>query len=138
MRLRTATAALLAVLLLGALSSGVSARPQASAEGKAKIKARLSPTSFTAARAGKIKLKYTFASPSTRFEYRLWMKKKAKWAKLRGVVHKGHFAGSRTRTIKSFFGRKKVAVGRYRLDLKADAKRISKYFRVILEFTRSS
>jgi hypothetical protein len=96
-----------------------------------KIRAHLTKTSFTAAKASKVKLVYSFSAPSKRFSYRLFRKSGAKWLKVRAITRRGRFTGSHTKTVKAIFGSKPVKVGRYRLVLSADANRITRAFRVV-------
>ncbi len=131
MKVRASFTTLLTVLIVSAVSSGALAGSTATDSAKTKITAKLSRASFTPAQANKVKLTYRFSTLTRSFEYRLFTKKGSRWTKLRSVAKKGSFLGARKQVVKSFFGVRKIAVGRYRLDLIADRGKISKYFRVL-------
>jgi hypothetical protein len=108
----------------------------ASARASGKVRARLSKTSFTSGEARTVKLLYSFAPASKRFTYLLSRQAGTRWVKLRAVVRKGRFSGSRTKTVKSIFGSKPVSAARYRLELRADANRVRLGFKVIASAPR--
>jgi hypothetical protein len=101
---------------------------QSAASGK--IRAHLSQASFAPAAASKVKLSYSFSPASSRFNYRLLLRKGSAWKALRTVKRNGRFSGSHSMAVKKLFGSKPVKVGRYRLELNADANRVVLGFRV--------
>lgn len=126
-------------LLLGSLLTltalGGTARG-AAASGR--ISASLSKKSLTASEAGKVKVTYRFTSVSKHFTYRLLKQNGSSWKNLRTVARTGRFKGSHTKTVKSFFGSRPVAVGRYRIELKGDANRVRLGFKIVKSSSNGS
>ncbi len=87
----------------------------------ARVSARLTGEIVPRPRAGAIKLVYTFTKPSTRFDYVLERRQGKRWGTLRSVHMTGRFRGSHSVTIKELFGRKPLRVGKYRLQISAEA-----------------
>lgn len=130
MRTRSITVRLIALLAFCAIVCAAVSGSDAVSSSKPGLTMRLTKTTFSKAEAGKVKLVYRLNSKADSLTLKLYRKTGGKWAKLRAIRSSGHFTGVRKRTIKSLFGRKSISVARYRIDLKADAKTVSKRFRV--------
>ncbi len=115
----------LVLSLLAAVSSGAS--PAASG----KVSAHLTKTSFTAAKAGSVKLVCTFSPASGRWNYVLSRNSGGKWTKVRSLSRTGSFKGTYNTTVKKLFGSKPVKVGKYRIKVSADANSVTRTFSVI-------
>lgn len=122
---------LLALTLIVGVSAGAAARASTSAARSVKISASLTETPFAPNETGSVRLVYRFSGKSKSFAYRLSLKKKSKWLLLRSVTHKGSFSGSRTMAVAKLFARKKVSLGRYRLELSAGAGHSKIYFDIV-------
>lgn len=87
----------------------------------AKISARLTRKAFDRLQAPKVKLVYSFSSPSASFTYRLERKSGSSWQLVHNVKRDGNFRGSHSLTVKQLFGNATVGTGHYRVALSADA-----------------
>jgi len=67
----------------------------------AKISARLTKKAFARLQAPKVKLVYSFSSPSASFTYRLERKSGSSWQLVRNVKRDGDFRGSHSLTVKA-------------------------------------
>ncbi|MGA9762462.1 MAG: Calx-beta domain-containing protein [Gaiellaceae bacterium] len=92
--------------------------------------AKLTRKTFSAAQARKVKLAVTFAPASGMFNYLLSIKKGTKWVTVRSVKKRGNFAGKKSLTVKSLFGKKAIKHGRYRVKLIAAANSKTPVFKV--------
>jgi hypothetical protein len=85
----------------------------------AKLSARLTKTSFTAAQASSVKLTCKFSKKSGSFSYLLTFKKGKKWQTVKAVKKVSYRKGSSTMTVKKVFAGKAVKLGSYRLKVSA-------------------
>ncbi len=122
---------MLAVLLLGVGASS------ASQVKSGKVYASLTKTSFTAAKAGSVKLVCKFSPASKRWNYVLSRKSGSKWTKVRGLNRRGSFKGTRKTTVKKLFGSKPVKVGSYRVKVSADSNSVTRSFKVVKKASSS-
>lgn len=123
-RSRLIAAAIVLLLSPGVVHGG------ASAAAPARISAHLTSTSFTAAKAGSVKVQYRFSSTSSRFAYVLSRRAGSAWVTVRSVSRRGRFRGSHSLTIKSVFASRPIVVGRYRLKLSGSANSVTLGFTV--------
>lgn len=82
----------------------------------------LTKKSFTVAAAKSIKLTYAFSKPSKSFAYQLKFKRGSKWRVVRSAktvkkTKRLYLTGVKTKSLKSLFGRKAIALGSYRLKI---------------------
>jgi hypothetical protein len=118
---------LLAVtVLLGLTASATVAAPSG-----ARISAHLTKKSFQSSKAGSVKLIYKFSKRSSKFSYKLTLKKGKKWQAVKSVKKKGRFKGTKKMTVKKLFAGKAVKVGAYKLKLSADGGSKTLYFKVL-------
>lgn len=92
--------------------------------------AKLSKTSLSSSRAGKVKLTCTFSPKSKLFAYVLSIKKGKKWAVVKSARKTGSFARL-TLTVRQIFAGKPIKRGSYRLKLTADTNSRVIAFRII-------
>ena len=85
-----------------------------------RVSAHLTRTKFSDARAGGVKLIYSFPSPSKTFGYLIQVKKGARWKKVVGVTWHWNFSQSSFLTVRRLFNEKHIATGSYRLTVSAD------------------
>jgi hypothetical protein len=111
--------ALFALLIAILLLCGASPIASSSSLG-ARISARLAATSFTSAKASKVKLIYSFSATSRHFSYLLTRKAGTKWKSVKRVKKTGRFSGKHTMSVKAVFAGHAIGVGKYRLKLSAD------------------
>ncbi len=115
----------LALSLLAVVSSS------ASLTASGKVSASLTKTSFTAAKAGSVKLVCRFSPTSKRWNYVLSRKSGSRWTKVRGLNRRGSFKGTYKTTVKKLFGSKPVKAGSYRVKVSADSNSVSRTFKVV-------
>ncbi len=122
---------LLALALIVGLSAAAAAKAGPQAARSVRVSASLSESPFATNEADSVRLFYRFSGKSRSFSYHLSLKKRSYWQTLRRVALRGNFKGKRSMTIAKLFKNKRVAVGRYRLDLSADARSSTLYFNVV-------
>lgn len=123
-RFRLFAAGFALIFSLGVVYAG------ASAATSARISVHLTSKSFTAARAGSVKVQYKFSSKSSRFAYVLSRKAGSAWSRVSSVSKPGSFRGSHTMTVKSVFGSRPITAGQYRLKLSSSANSVTLSFTV--------
>ncbi|MGD0272632.1 MAG: hypothetical protein ABSB96_02730 [Gaiellaceae bacterium] len=142
-RTRAATSGfLLSGTLVVLLASGIpsSATAQAkqatvSARLAGKLTAHLTNTSFSAVLADKVKLVYTFSSPSKSFAYQIMRQNGAEWPTVVYSKRNRSFHGSHTTTVSNLFkylsGMQLITIGHYRLKLSSDTNSVLLTFEVV-------
>jgi PKD repeat protein len=85
-----------------------------------KVSVRLTKTTFKRSQARRVKVVYSFSSPSASFSYRLEHRNGSEWLVVRGVQRRGDFHGAHTLTVKQLFGKTAITSGAYRLVLRSD------------------
>jgi len=90
----------------------------------------MSESPFAPNQIGSVRVLYRFSSKSSSFGYRLSIKKRASWSLLRSVSRSGSFKGNRSMTMAKVRGKRKIALGHYRLELSAGASRTTLFFDV--------
>ena len=128
---RPVIGSLLGLLLLSTLIAGLSAASAPAAAQAVKISASLSESPFAPNEIGSVRLLYRFSGKSSSFGYQLSLKKGTSWRLLRSVSHSGSFKGSRSMIIAKVNGKRKIALGHYRLVLSAGASRTTLLFDVV-------
>jgi len=90
----------------------------------------MSESPFAPNQIGSVRVLYRFSGKSSSFGYRLSIKKRASWSLLRSVSRSGSFKGNRSMTMAKVRGKRKIALGHYRLELSAGASRTTLFFDV--------
>lgn len=139
-RSATRVARIIGVCLLLALALATAGAALSTTASGGKISsAYLTRDLITPSQAKTVKLIYKFSKPSTRFSYKLQIKKTVrvkkhgtwrnvtKWKVVKTVKKRGHFKGQKSMTVKKLFAGELIKLGSYRIGLFADrgSKRLS-------------
>ncbi len=117
---------LLTLVLIGAVSVEAAARAPS-----AKLTVSISETPFAPNEVDTVLVGVHFPGKSSGFSYRISRRSGSHWLLLRSVSRSGSFSGTRSMSMLKLYGRKPIAIGRYRVDLSAGGKSAGVEFVVV-------